>query len=73
MAQQLTYQWQRNGTNLPENMSKFAGVATTELKIMNAQNEDEDAFRCTVFNDTGHNITSNEAFLEVGKAELYYG
>ena len=65
--EEFTYQWQRNGSNLVERPGKFEGVDTSVLTIRDAQNEDEDSYRCVIFNGAGDSVISNEAFLSVGK------
>ena len=63
----LTYQWQRNGSDLMERPGKFEGVNTTELTVLDAQNEDEGSYVCVVTNGAGDSVTSNEAILTIGK------
>ena len=65
----FTYQWQRNGSDLMETLGKFEGVNTAELTVLDAQNEDEGSYTCVVTNGIGDNVTSNEAFLTVGKSQ----
>ena len=65
---EFAYQWQRNGSDLMEPPGKFEGVDTAELTILYAQNdEDEGSYWCVITNGAGDIVTSNEAFLRVGK------
>jgi hypothetical protein len=64
---ELTYQWQRNGANVPGNDSNFEGVSTAVLKIKVAEVDDAGMYRCIVLNRAGDNATSNEATLTVSK------
>lgn len=70
-ARQFTYQWQKNGSILVEIPGKIEGVNTTKLVIKGARNEDEGAYWCVITSNTGDMITSNEAFLIVGKISSY--
>ena len=67
MGEEFTYQWLRNGSDLMEMPGKFEGVNTSELMIIDAQNEDEGSYQCVIVNGAGDSVTSNEAFLSVGK------
>jgi hypothetical protein len=64
---ELTYQWQKNGANVPGNDSIFEGVSTAVLKIVVTEVDDAGMYRCIVFNGAGDNVTSNEATLTVSK------
>ena len=63
----LTYQWQRNGTRIPGNESRFEDVLKAVLTIRNAKVEDAGKYKCIVFNGAGDNVTTNEATLTVSK------
>jgi hypothetical protein len=63
----LTYQWQRNGANIPQNDTKFEGVSMAVLKINDAEVDDTGIYRCIVFNGAGDNVMSNEATLIVAE------
>ncbi len=63
----LTYQWQRNGANVPGNNSNFEGVSTAVLKIKVVEVDDAGMYRCIVFNGAGDNVISNEVTLIVSK------
>ena len=67
LGEEFTYQWLRNGSALMEMPGKFEGVNTSELMIIDARNEDEGSYQCVIGNGAGDNVTSNEAFLSVGK------
>ena len=62
----LTYQWQVNGTNLTETPDMLMGVDTESLIVLDAMNDDEGSYTCEVTNGAGDSVTSNEAFLTVG-------
>ena len=66
-AREFTYQWQKNGSNLVEIPGKIEGVNTMKLVIKGARNEDEGAYWCVITNKAGDMVTTNEAFLIVGK------
>ena len=63
----LTYQWQRNDTNISGYDSRFEGVFDAVLTIKDAGVEDIGKYKCIVFNGAGDNVTSNEATLTVSK------
>jgi uncharacterized protein YodC (DUF2158 family) len=63
---ELTYQWQRNGINIPGNDSRLL-EADTILIIRDVQIEDAGMYKCIIFNGAGDNDTSNEATLIVSK------
>ena len=65
---ELTYQWQKNGTNISENVSKYEGVSMAVLIINDAKVDDTGTYKCIVFNGAGDNVTSNEAILTVSKS-----
>ena len=65
--EELTFQWQRGGSNLVETPGKFEGVNTSVLKIKEVRNEDEDSYECVIFNGAGDSVRSNKTFLSVGK------
>ena len=67
VEESVTYQWLRNGSALIEMPGKFEGVNTLVLTIIDARSEDEDSYQCVIGNGTGDNVTSNKAFLSVGK------
>ena len=67
MEEEFTYQWLRNGLDLMEKPGKFEGVTASELMIVDPWNEDEGSYWCVIVNGAGDNVTSNEAFLSVGK------
>ena len=67
----FNYQWQKNGSNLVETPGKFEGVNTTRLVIKEARNEDEGAYWCVISSNDGDMVTTNEAFLIVGKNIMY--
>jgi hypothetical protein len=59
----LTYQWQKNSSNL-SNGGDISGATTTTLTIANCEEADEGNYRCVVTNACG-NATSNNAWLDV--------
>ena len=67
LGEKFTYQWQINGSDLVEGSGKFEGVNTSVLTIRDARNEDEGSYQCVISNGAGDSVTSNEAFLSVGK------
>ena len=66
---EFAYQWQRNGSDILEISGKFEGVNTAELTVLDAQKEDEGSYWCVVTSGAGNIVTSNEAFLTVGKSQ----
>ena len=67
LGEEFTYQWLRNGSDLMEMPGKIEGVTTLELTIRDARNEDEGSYQCVIFNGAGDSVTSDKAFLSVGK------
>ena len=63
----LTYQWQRNGLNIPGNDSRFEGVSMAMLIVKDVQVDINGTYKCIVFNGAGDSVTSNEATLTVSK------
>ena len=64
---ELTYQWQLNEIDLNDTANvDLMGVDMETLTIMNAEGSDEGAYRCVITNALGQNVTSDEAFLNVG-------
>ena len=63
----LTYQWQRNGTNILHNDSRFEGVSKAVLTINDAKVDDAGKYKCIVSNGAGDSVTSSEATLTVSK------
>ena len=63
----LTYQWQKDGTNIPNNDTRFSGVSTSALTISNVEANDAGVYKCIVSNGAGDMVTSNEATLTVSK------
>lgn len=59
----LNYQWRKNETNLV-NGGRFAGVASANLAINNADGTDAASYRCVITNAYG-SITSSPATLTV--------
>jgi hypothetical protein len=59
----LTYQWQKNSSNL-SNGGHYSGCTTTTLTISTADTNDEADYRCIVSNEAG-STTSNQASLTV--------
>jgi hypothetical protein len=62
----LTYQWQKNQTNL-SNGGHYSGVTTATLTITGADSSDVANYRCVVSNGGG-NATSSEAALTLKTA-----
>ena len=57
------YQWKkRNGNSLPK---KVSGVNETTLKIPNVTESDEGQYYCTVTNEWGRSVESNNGTLVV--------
>ena len=61
----LSYQWQRNGDDIPP-ASGVSGTNSTTLTITNVQEVNEGSYSCVVTNDAG-NTTSTTAQLTVCK------
>jgi len=61
----LSYQWQRNGVNIPPT-SGVSGVNTRTLTIASVLESSEGMYRCVVTNDAG-STSSNTAQLTVCK------
>ncbi len=59
----LTYQWQKNGSNLSDG-GHYSGVTTTILTISHAGISDAASYRCVVSNEAG-DTPSNSATLTV--------
>jgi len=59
----LTYQWQKNGSDL-SNGGHYSGVTTTTLTVSNADSSDAASYRCVVSNEGGDTL-SNSATLTV--------
>ena len=64
----LTYQWQKNGVNIPGNASRYEGVSTAVLRINDAEVDDAGMYKCIVSNGAGDNVTSNETVLTISKS-----
>lgn len=60
----LTYQWQKNGTNL-SNGGHYSGVTTTTLSISQTDSSDAATYRCVATNALGNPLASNGALLVV--------
>ena len=57
------YQWKKRGSNsLP---SKVSGVSGTVLTIPNLAKSDEGHYHCTVTNEWGRSVKSNDVILSV--------
>ena len=63
-AGSLTYQWQRNGTDLDPPPAGVFGATTNTLTIANVQESSEGLYRCVVTN-AASSTTSNAAQLTV--------
>ncbi len=57
----LSYQWQKDGSNL-SNGGKVSGATASTLQIINADGSDQGSYRCVVSNPYG-SATSNAASL----------
>jgi len=64
----LTWQWQKNGTNM-NNGGHYSGVTTSTLTISNADGTDAASYRCVVTNAYG-SVASNAAVLIVRAATV---
>ena len=64
----LTYQWQKNGANIPGNASRYEGVSMAVLRINDAGVDDAEMYKCIVSNGAGDDVTSDEAILTVSKS-----
>ena len=67
LQEDFTYQWLRNGLALMEMPGKIEGVNTSVLMIIDPLNEDEGIYQCMIVNGAGDSVTSDKAFLSVGK------
>ena len=59
----LTYQWQRNGTNLDPPPVGVSGTTTNMLTINNVQESSTGVYTCVVSNAARSRTTSNAAQL----------
>ena len=59
----LSYQWQRNGVDIPT-AAGVSGINSTTLTITNVQEVNEGSYSCVVTNDAG-STTSTTAQLTV--------
>ena len=66
----LTYQWQRGRTSILPDSTKYSGINTNHLIIMDVDESDNGEYRCMVMNAAG-TTTSNEATLQVCKCLFY--
>ena len=62
----LTFQWQKDEANIAADPTKYSGITTNHLIVMNVAESDNGQYRCIVSNmvDTA---TSSEATLLVCK------
>ena len=58
----FVYQWKKRGSNLPD---KVLSVNGTVLTIPNATESDEGQYYCTVTNEWGRSVDSDDAILTV--------
>jgi len=65
----LTYQWQKNGTNL-SNGGHYSGVTTATLTISNADSTDAADYRCIVTNAYGTATSDAAALTLSGKPTI---
>ena len=63
-AGSLTYQWQRNGTDIDSPPTGVSGTTANTLTIADVQESSEGLYRCVVSNAAG-SMTSNAAQLTV--------
>ena len=66
----LTYLWQKDEADISPDSTKYSGINTNHLIVMNVDESDNGEYRCMVTNDAG-TTTSNEATLQVCKCLLY--
>ena len=69
----LSYQWQKDGVDLPDGGS-ITGATTATLTITGVMESDEGGYRCVVSDIAGMD-TSDSALLTVGKLicmHMYY-
>ena len=66
-AETLTYQWQRNGTNLDPSTAGVSGVTTNTLTINNVQESNTGVYACVVSNTPMSTTTSNGAQLTLSE------
>ena len=65
----FTYQWRKRGSNsLPD---KVSGVNRTVLAIPNLAKSDEGKYFCTVTNEWGSKVKSNDVMLSVEGTCIY--
>jgi hypothetical protein len=64
----LTYQWRKNGRNLP-NGGNISGATTATLTIANVSAEDEGVYNVAVFNQGG-SVVSKNAALRMSKFDI---
>ena len=66
-AETLTYQWQRNGTNIDPSSVGVSGITTNTLTINNVQESNTGVYTCVVSNTPKSTTTSNTAKLTLSE------
>ena len=61
----LTYQWQKDGTDITDN-ADYSGTTTATLTVLSVELADEGLYGCIV-TGTGGSVISNSAQLTVGE------
>ncbi|MFM1769209.1 MAG: hypothetical protein RJA22_1738 [Verrucomicrobiota bacterium] len=59
----LSFQWQRNGTNLPAGLPTYSGVTSNTLTITNVVASDAGTYRCAITDGAGTVYCSNAVLL----------
>ena len=69
----LTYQWQRNETDLVDTPSELSGTTTFQLSVLNVQESDEGSYQCVISNGNtpASDATSDPIQLIVCKYAYY--
>ena len=61
----LTYQWQKDGTDISDSVDTYSGTNTATLIILSATEDDSGKYRVRISNPAGSTL-SNQANLTFG-------